>query len=260
MCSDFYLDDKTSKKLDKKVQDFISRIGVDRKTLDEVFDKSTLKGIEKLISNRVLDIIDFPISTGKEGAVFRGITPDKKIVAIKIYRTSNATFKHIKKYISGDPRFSGLNKNRRDLIYQWTKKEFKNLERLEKIGVKSPKPICKINNILVMEYIGEKTKVAPMLKNVTLKKPKTTYLSLINAMKKMYKEAKLVHGDLSPYNILIYKGKPIIIDIGQGVLLEHPLAEKFLIRDIHNICIYFKKYDIISDEKKIFKTITDRNI
>ena len=92
---DFHLDKKRTKKLDQQIQSIINRIGVDRKTQDEVFDKSTLQNLEKLISNKVIDSLDFPISTGKEGNVFRAITPNKEYVALKIYRTSNSTFKSV---------------------------------------------------------------------------------------------------------------------------------------------------------------------
>ena len=79
MSSDDFLDKKRLKKLDRELESLISRIGIDRKTQDEVFDKSTLHTFEKLISDRVIDILDFPISTGKEGNVFRAITPNKKL-------------------------------------------------------------------------------------------------------------------------------------------------------------------------------------
>jgi len=44
MSSDRFFDQKLMKKLDRKLQLIIDRVGVDRKTLDEVFDKSTLPG------------------------------------------------------------------------------------------------------------------------------------------------------------------------------------------------------------------------
>ena len=116
MSSDRFLDEKWMKKLDSKLQLLIDRVGVDRKTLDEVFDKPTLHSLEKLISDGVIDILDFPISTGKEGNVFRGMTPDKNYVAVKIYRVSTLTFKHISNYIIGDPRFKSIHKNRRHHI------------------------------------------------------------------------------------------------------------------------------------------------
>ena len=258
MSSEFFLDDKQMKKLDLKLQQIINRTGVDRKTLDEVFDTSALLNLGKLISDRIIDTLDFPISTGKEANIFRGIAPDKKFVAVKIYRTSTSTFKHISKYIVGDPRFKCRNKNRREMIFEWTKKEFKNLERLKKAGVRAPSPIKRINNILVMEYIGDFEHPAPLLKDMPLKKPEKIFDVLINFVSKMYKKAGLVHADLSAYNVLMYEDKPYIIDLGQGVILEHPQALEFLKRDIHNIVHYFIRFDIKADENEIFENITKK--
>lgn len=255
MSSDDFLDDKRLKKLDKKLQSLISRIGLDRKTQDEVFDKSTLSVLEKLISNRIIDILDFPISTGKEGNVFLAVTPNKKKVAVKIFRTNTSTFKHISEYIFGDPRFESLHKSRRDIVYAWTKKEFKNLELLQKVGVRAPKPIIFKKNVLVMSYIGDSTKPAPMLKDVKLKNPEQIFETIIDFISKMYKKAKLVHGDVSAFNILMFRNKPYLIDVGQGVLLDHPNSHEFLKRDITNIVSYFRKYGIKADAEKIYNNI-----
>ena len=258
MSSDYFLDEKRTKKLDKEMQLMLNRIGIDRKTQDEVFDKSTLLSLEKLISGKVIDTLDFPISTGKEGNVFRGVSLDKKYVAVKIYRISTLTFKHITKYIIGDPRFKSMHKSRRDIVYTWTKKEFLNLEKLLIANIRAPRPIAKINNVLVMEYIGDSDKPAPLMKDVKLKNPEKIFLTLIDFISKMYKKVDLVHSDMSPFNVLIYKDQPYIIDIGQGVLTEHHNAHDFLKRDIHNIVRFFRKYDIESDEKKIYNDITKK--
>ncbi len=259
MSSDFFLNEKWIKKLDRQTRELIDRVGTDRKTLDEVFDKPTLLRLGKLISDSIIDHLDFPISTGKEAIIFRAVTPNKEFVAIKIYRTSNLTFKHILKYIEGDPRFDCTNKNRREIIYEWAKKEFKNLERLKKAKVRAPTPIKKVNNILVMEYIGDSEQPAPLLKDVKLNDPKKSFDTLLNFISLMYNKAGMVHADLSAYNVLIYQDEPFIIDVGQGVLLEHPLSLEFLRRDIHNIIQYFSKFDIRSDEKEIFEDITKKS-
>lgn len=255
MFSNNFLEGKHLRKLDEKLQKIISREGFDRKTLDEVFDISTLHTLEKLISDRVIDILDFPISTGKEGNVFRGLTPDKKRIAVKIFRVSTATFKHIQEYILGDPRFKSIRKTRRDIVYAWAKKEFKNLEILQKIGVRAPKPITFHNNVLVMTYIGTSNKPAPLLKNVELETPEVVFQELIDFITIMYRKGRLVHSDISAFNVLMFRKKPYIIDVGQGVLVEHPNSHSFLKRDIHNIVSYFKKYNIRADEDKIYKTI-----
>jgi RIO kinase 1 len=257
MSSDEFLDQKSLKKLDRKLQEIISRTGVEKKTLDEVFDKYTLLTLEKFISDKIIDIVDFPISTGKEGNIFRGVTPNKKFVAIKIYRTSNATFKHIQDYILGDPRFTTIRKTRKDIVFAWTQKEFKNLQRLKKVGVRAPKPIAYRNNVLIMQYLGTARKPAPLMKDVTLDNPKKVFDELIDFIGKMYNKAELVHGDISAYNVLIHKNKPYLIDLGQGVLTEHPNALNLLKRDIKNIVRYFKKYNIRADENKIYKKIVN---
>lgn len=257
MSSEDVFDSKWSKKIDKKIQQIIDRIGLDRKTQDEVFDSTTLHTIEKLISDRVIAMVDFPISTGKEGNVFRAKTPDGGFVALKIYRTSNSTFKHIGKYITGDPRFKSSHKNRREIIYEWTKKEYKNLQRAIEAGVKTPKPIRIINNVLVMEYIGNNKRSAPEMKDIILKNPDKTYNLLIKYLKYLYQKAQIVHGDFSQFNILIHNNIPYVIDLGQGVLLEHPLSDEFLRRDIENISRYFStKYGIKTDSNSIYESIT----
>jgi len=259
MSSEEFLDEKNLKRLDKELDVIISREGLDRKTLDEVFDKSVLHTLEKLISDGYIEILDFPISTGKEGNVFRGVTADKKFVAVKIYRTSNATFKHISNYIIGDPRFASIHNSRKDIIYAWTKKEFKNLQRLQKAGVRAPKPIFCVNNVLIMQYLGNPNRPAPMLKDVKLENPQDVFDELIDFVSKMYKKADMVHADLSAFNVLIHRNKPYLIDLGQGVLLEHPNALEFLRRDIFNLVTYFKKYGIRADENNIFKKIVHKS-
>ncbi|MEF8879076.1 MAG: serine protein kinase RIO [Candidatus Thermoplasmatota archaeon] len=250
-----FLDEKILKKLDRQVQRISDRAGFDRKTEAEVFDKPTLHTLEKMISDRIIDIVDFPISTGKEGNIFRAVTPDDEFLAVKIYRVSTSTFKHISKYIVGDPRFEELHQNRRNLVYAWTQKEFKNLQLLDKAGVLAPKPIKSLNNVLLMEYIGTKERPAPLLKEIKINNPSEIFEEIVNYMALMYQEINLVHADLSPFNILMHNDKPYLIDLGQAVMLDHFNSDEFLRRDIHNIVSYFKKYNIKKDEDKIYKQV-----
>lgn len=54
-------------------------------------------------------------------------------------------------------------------------------------------------------------------------------------MKKLYTEAKLIHADLSEYNILWYQQNCYIIDVAQSVEPQHENAYFFLMRDCGNI-------------------------
>jgi RIO kinase 1 len=107
-----------------------------------------------------------------------------------------------------------------------------------------------------MEYIGDESSPAPLMKDVTLKNPKKIFDQIIDIMKKLYKKADLVYGDMSAFNFLYYNDEIYLIDLGQAVLLDHPNSEEFLRRDIHNIISYFKKYKLKEDENKIYKKIT----
>merc|ERR1719265_535923 len=57
----------------------------------------------------------------------------------------------------------------------------------------------------------------------------------------MMQECKLVHGDLSEYNMLYHEGQVVIIDVSQSVENEHPQALDFLKRDCVNVNGFFKK-------------------
>ena len=65
----------------------------------------------------------------------------------------------------------------------------------------------------------------------------------------------------SEYNILNNKEKPCFIDIGQGVLKDHPIANELLTKDIENILKWFKKLGIKTpDFEKVYKEIVEQKV
>jgi len=227
----------------------------DRKVVDEVFDKRNLMRLYKMFSDGVIERLDFPIATGKEGNVFRATTSDGRLVAVKIYRTTTATFKDMAKYVQGDPRFKGITSNRRRMILAWAAKEYANLRRLTDAGVRVPKPIAHHQNIVVMEYIGTEVEPARELRDVLLEDPEIVARKILEFIRRAYQKADLVHGDVSEFNVLMLGGEPVLIDVGQGVLREHPLAEELLERDVANVARYFRKYGIDIDTKAELEVI-----
>ena len=235
-----------------------SRTGDERQTMSEVFDDDTILGIYKLMKAGVIDTLEYPVSTGKEGNVFAARDPKGKMVALKIYRTSNATFNRIASYIQGDKRFRGLSGSKRKIIMAWASKEFRNLQRMYKAGVNVPEPLRFHRNMVVMRYIGTQKAPAPLLKDVVVDDPDEVYEDLLEQMRLTYQEAGLVHADLSEYNILYYRRKAFIIDVGQAVLVDHANAKDFLYRDIDNVNRFFRSRGVdIKDREDIFKDITE---
>ena len=60
-------------------------------------------------------------------------------------------------------------------------------------------------------------------------------------MRILYQECKLIHADLSEYNMLYWSDKIYVIDVSQSVEHDHPHALDFLRRDIGNINDFFKR-------------------
>ncbi|NHI83477.1 MAG: serine protein kinase RIO [Candidatus Thorarchaeota archaeon] len=222
------------------------------KVVEGVIDPPTLKILYKLLNRGVLQAVHGVISAGKEANVYRGEAGDGTPVAVKIYRMSTAETDFMLEYIVGDPRFRRVRRRSRVLIPQWAMKEYKNLQRFYEAGVPVPHPIDIERNVVVMEFIGDKKTVtpAPLLKNVTIPSPVKTFNEIIGFVELAYKSANLVHADLSEYNIL-WLNQPIIIDVSQSVLTSHDNASKYLYRDIQNLCNFFKKLGVDTEEPKI---------
>ena len=215
----------------------------DRQVIESVFDTRTLLTLYQLFNKGILDEINGVISTGKEGNVYWGVQPDGSDAAIKIYRIATFNFKRITMYLEGDPRFARIPRSRSGLITAWASKEYKNLVRAEAAGVRVPHPIHVQHNILVMEFIGENGLPAPTMHQQEPEKPETTRKVILQAVSRLYHEANLVHSDLSEYNIMLWNG-PVLIDISQAVVLDHPHSEMFFERDVRNIIAYFDGFDI----------------
>ena len=234
------------------------KTGDEKQTDGEVFDKKTLMTIYDFMTAGYIDSVHYPISTGKEGNVFYVTDEDGDPFALKIYRTSTSTFKRVAKYIEGDPRFRGITGNRWKMIYAWTNKEYRNLQRYKENGIRVPEPIEFDKNCLLMEYIGDKNGPAPQLRNTVMKKPNSTYKDVVGFIVNGYKKAHLVHGDLSEYNILLFRDKPILIDCGQALTADHFNAKEFLMRDITNVNRFFRSRDIDTiDDNELFQKATE---
>jgi len=230
----------------------------DYQVIEEVFDRSTLMTIYDLMNKGIIDEIHGVVSAGKEARIYWGKDTQGKELAIKIYLTTSADFKKgMIPYIEGDPRFSHVRKDTRSLIYTWAQKEYKNLQRSREAGVKVPEPVAVQKNVLIMEFVGKDGVRAPLLKETTLEDPKRVFRLLLTYLRRLYQKGGLVHADLSEYNIMIWKGRPVIFDVAQSVLIKHPMADRFLRRDLENLHKYFKRiYSEVSSLEEMYKRVT----
>nr|XP_029480123.1 serine/threonine-protein kinase RIO1 [Oncorhynchus nerka] len=237
----------------------------DRATVEQVLDPRTRMILFKMLSRGVISEINGCISTGKEANVYHATTANGESRAIKIYKTSILLFKDRDKYVSGEFRFRhGYCKgNPRKMVRTWAEKEMRNLIRLQTAGIPSPEPIMLRSHVLLMSFIGKDDMPAPLLKNASLSESKARelYLQVIHNMRVMYQEARLVHSDLSEFNMLYNDGDAYIIDVSQSVEHDHPHALEFLRKDCTNVNDFFLKRGVAAMTlRELFEFVTDPSI
>ncbi|XP_031847910.1 RIO kinase 1 isoform X2 [Nomia melanderi] len=237
----------------------------DRATVEQVLDPRTRMILFKLLNQGIIAEINGCISTGKEANVYHATSKTGIEFAIKIYKTSILQFKDRDKYVTGEFRFRHgyCRHNPRKMVRTWAEKEFRNLIRLQQGRVNAPKPLLLRSHVLLMDFIGTNGWPSPKLKDVVLSssKPRKLYRECIETMWKMYNKCKLVHADLSEYNMLYHDGSIIIIDVSQAVEHDHPMALEFLRKDCTNITEFFKKNEVgVMTVKALFDFITDPTV
>ncbi|KAK6706808.1 hypothetical protein SNK03_007750 [Fusarium graminearum] len=243
----------------------------DRATSDQVLDQRTRMILLQMINRGFVSEVHGAISTGKEANVYGAVLLDDSTGeatqrAIKVYKTAILSFKDRERYITGEHRFkSGFDKgNNRKMVKLWAEKEFRNLRRIYNSGIPCPEPISLKLHVLVMGFLGDRKGWAyPRLRDATLtgddidQQWHKLYIQLLGIMRKIYQVCRLVHADLSEYNILYHKGKLYIIDVSQSVEPDHPRSLEFLRMDIKNVGDFFRRkgVDTLAD-RAIFNFIT----
>lgn len=229
------------------------------KTYENVFDNFALRTLFKLSSQGYFDDIETlsPVSIGKESNVFSAKKNKEKVI-IKIYRLETCDFNRMFDYIKYDSRYVGLKRQRRKVIFSWVQREYRNLLKSREAGLRVPTAHVFSNNVLIEEFIGNKDP-APKLKDQIPKNKKKFFDDIISQLKKLYK-AGLVHADLSHFNILNMQEKPVLIDFSTCTPIDNPSAEDYLRRDVRNICNFFAKYGLKTDENKVLLKITEQKL
>ena len=228
-------------------------------------DPRTRMILFKLLNRGMITEINGCISTGKEANVYHGTNKFGEDYALKIYKTSILTFKDRDKYVTGEFRFRHgyCKSNPRKMVRTWAEKEMRNLCRMYKNGLPVPNPILLKSHVLVMTFVGTDGFPAPKLKDVEISssKARELYRDCVILIWRLYNVVKLVHADLSEFNVLYHNGSVVIIDVSQSVEQEHPQAFEFLRKDCTNISEFFRKKGVSTMTiKELFDFVTDRTI
>ncbi|OAP54735.1 hypothetical protein AYL99_11183 [Fonsecaea erecta] len=245
----------------------------ERATAEQVLDPKTRLILFSMIQKGIVSEIHGTISTGKEANVYHAVaasedeSQEDMHVAIKVYKTAILVFKDREKYVTGEFRFRKgyKTKDNRSMVKMWAEKEMRNLKRIHAAGIPCPEPLYLRRHVLGMSFIGngKKGKAAPRLKDLEFEDDddsarwRAVYIDVVAYMRVMLQVCKLVHADLSEYNILYYENKPYIIDVSQSVEGDHPRSLDFLRMDIKNVSDFFRRKGVnVLAERKVYEFVT----
>lgn len=212
------------------------------------------KRILPLVENGLIDEVIRPLMSGKEADVFV-VRCGKEIRCAKIYKEpEKRAFKKAVTYQEGrkvrnSRRTRAMGKGskfgREQQEDVWQSAEISALYKLADLGVRVPKPYGCFDGVLLMELItyGD-DEVAPRLNDVSMTEEHALadHKTLMHDVMRMLC-AGLVHGDLSPFNVLIDDNGPVIIDLPQAVdAAANNNAQSMHLRDVQNITNYYAQF------------------
>lgn len=204
------------------------------------------------------------IKGGKEASVYRcqaNPTTKETFLAAKVYRPRKfRNLRNDKTYRQGrailKPSGSEVKKNDHRVLRavgkktdfgvqvahtSWLMYEYTTLERLHQAGAAVPRPVAAADNAILMSYHGDERMAAPTLNSVSLERGEaySLYRQVLRNVELMLQQG-WIHGDLSAYNILYWRGEITIIDFPQVTNSRtNPDAYEIFRRDIRRVCEYF---------------------
>ncbi len=202
--------------------------------------------INALVKADVIEAFGKPLGVGKESDVYDALTPDEQQVALKFHRLGRTSFKKTKLKRNYTIKYSYTP----DWHHQSriaAKKEYTALKLLYPKGVAVPEPIKQTRHVLVMGMIEG----AELYHHPTLPDAQAAYNEILVNVRRAYQDVHMIHGDLSPFNIILQPNQHIlIIDWPQNVSTKHPNAEELLERDLRNVLTFFQRKHELKDKLK----------
>ena len=144
----------------------------------------------------------------------------------------------------------------------WLMYEYTTLQRIHAAGGAVPRPTGVSENAILMEYVGDEHLAAPTLNTVELDLAEAhrLYDEVLRNVELMLRH-NLIHGDLSAYNILYWRGEITLIDFPQVVDSRgNDSARAILRRDLGRVCEYFRSQGVACDPDSVMGDLWGRHV
>ncbi|HZZ85127.1 MAG TPA: RIO1 family regulatory kinase/ATPase [Anaeromyxobacteraceae bacterium] len=211
--------------------------------------------LQQLLADGVIEAVVARLKSGKEADIWL-VQHAGEVVAAKVYKDLHArSFHNNAAYKEGrqvrDSRTQramvrGSRFGQRAAEEAWKAKESEALYSLHAAGVRVPRPVMFYEGVLLMEAVVDADgHAAPRLVDAVLPRERAAehYADLRQQVVRML-ACDLIHGDLSPYNVLMAWNGPTIIDFPQVVGAAHnSQAERFFERDLETLRRFFAPLD-----------------
>jgi RIO kinase 1 len=210
--------------------------------------------LQPLLDDGFIDEVICQLMSGKEAQIFIVRCGDETRCAKVFKEATQRSFKQAVQYQEGrSARNSRKNRamskktkyGQKEQEAAWLNAEIDALRRLAAAGVRVPEPFTFVDGVLLMELVADaEGNAAPRFGDVTLtaEEARTYHAQVIGEVVRMLC-AGIVHGDLSPFNVLLDSHGPVIIDLPQAVnAAGNNSASSMLERDVDNMRRYFGRF------------------
>jgi len=189
-----------------------------------------------LVKAGVLEAFGQPLGVGKESDVFDALASGGGRVAVKFHRLGRTSFRQTRRlrgYVGDRRHISWLYRSRLA-----AEKEFEALRLVFPCGVSVPEPLGQNRHVVVMGVIEG----AEIYRVPDVSDAEGVLDEILLNVRKMFVEARVVHADLSEFNVILKPDDHVsIIDWPQFVKTDHPNAEMLLKRDVQNVLRFFRR-------------------